>query len=239
MTNLSLANGKNQNMKTINNFKKACALVAVAGALTASNLFASISYNGTYTGTLQLANSYGSAITATSTGLGTFSTFCLNEGVYANSGQTYNYVSSDNVIPTPVGASNPDPIVLGTAWLYSAFRSGQLASYGFVYGSAASADSLQSAIWFLEGNSVGVNNSYVTIAQTALTGLGLGSVTASANGAFGVFSLTLTDARGNSAQPVLGMVGTVPEPSTIIAGALLLLPFGVSTVRILRKDKIS
>mgnify|MGYP001547432490 CR=1 FL=1 len=32
-------------------------------------------------------------------------------------------------------------------------------------------------------------------------------------------------------------VGSVPEPSTIVAGALLLLPFGVSTVRILRNRK--
>jgi hypothetical protein len=30
---------------------------------------------------------------------------------------------------------------------------------------------------------------------------------------------------------------TVPEPTTIIAGALLLLPFGVSTLRILRKKR--
>jgi hypothetical protein len=30
----------------------------------------------------------------------------------------------------------------------------------------------------------------------------------------------------------------VPEPSTIIAGALLLLPFGVSTLRILRRKKM-
>ena len=29
----------------------------------------------------------------------------------------------------------------------------------------------------------------------------------------------------------------VPEPTTIIAGALLLLPFGVSTIRILRRNK--
>jgi len=34
-------------------------------------------------------------------------------------------------------------------------------------------------------------------------------------------------------------VTAVPEPSTIVAGALLLLPFGISTVRILRKNKIS
>ena len=31
----------------------------------------------------------------------------------------------------------------------------------------------------------------------------------------------------------------VPEPSTVVAGALLLLPFGVSTLRILRKSKLS
>jgi hypothetical protein len=30
----------------------------------------------------------------------------------------------------------------------------------------------------------------------------------------------------------------VPEPSTVVAGALLLLPFGVSTLRILRKNKV-
>ncbi|HEY2329856.1 MAG TPA: hypothetical protein VGI63_08600 [Verrucomicrobiae bacterium] len=31
----------------------------------------------------------------------------------------------------------------------------------------------------------------------------------------------------------------VPEPSTVVAGVLLLLPFGVSAVRILRKNKLS
>jgi hypothetical protein len=29
----------------------------------------------------------------------------------------------------------------------------------------------------------------------------------------------------------------VPEPTTVIAGALLLLPFGASTLRILRKNR--
>jgi hypothetical protein len=31
----------------------------------------------------------------------------------------------------------------------------------------------------------------------------------------------------------------VPEPTTIIAGALLLLPFGASTLRILRKNRMT
>jgi len=34
-------------------------------------------------------------------------------------------------------------------------------------------------------------------------------------------------------------ITSVPEPSTIVAGALLLLPFGISTVRILRKGNQS
>ena len=225
-----------KNMKTKQIAKQFCALLGAASLLVAPSLFATISYNGTYTGTLQLNNSYGDAIAATSSGLGNFTTFCLNEGVYANAGQTYNYVSSDNVVPTPVGASNPDPITLGTAWLYSQFCSGALASSGFVYGNASSANDLQAAIWYLQGNSVGANNYFVTDAQLAITALSLGSVTNASGGAFGVFALTLTDARGNNAQPVLGMV---PEPSTVVAGVLLLLPFGVSTVRILRKDKLA
>ncbi len=37
---------------------------------------------------------------------------------------------------------------------------------------------------------------------------------------------------------ILCKTGTaVPEPSTIVAGVLLLLPFGISTARILRKNK--
>jgi hypothetical protein len=34
-------------------------------------------------------------------------------------------------------------------------------------------------------------------------------------------------------------VGSVPEPTTVVAGALLLLPFGVSTLRILRNRKLA
>jgi len=38
---------------------------------------------------------------------------------------------------------------------------------------------------------------------------------------------------------LLDSVTPVPEPSTILAGALLLLPFGASTVRILRRNRAS
>jgi hypothetical protein len=44
---------------------------------------------------------------------------------------------------------------------------------------------------------------------------------------------------GNCTPPAPNNVPTVPEPSTVVAAALLLLPFGISTVRILRKNKLS
>jgi hypothetical protein len=216
---------KKQKMKTI---KTCLALLGIAALLAAPSLFASVSYNGTYSGTITLGNGYGSVINANASGLGVFETFCLNKGILANAGP-YNYVSSDSVVPdTGLTPNSPNPIVLGTAWLYSQFRSGGLA--GYTYGNAGSANDLQAAIWYFQGNAGYGINSFVTAAQAALNNLGL----TAAGGEYGVFALTLTDNQRNYAQPVLGMV---PEPSTVIAGALLLLPFGVSTLRILRKSK--
>jgi hypothetical protein len=34
------------------------------------------------------------------------------------------------------------------------------------------------------------------------------------------------------------VLAPVPEPTTLIAGALLLLPFGASTLRIVRKSRM-
>ena len=218
-------------MKTPKIIKQLCALVGAASLLATTSALATISYNGTYTGTLTVNNAYGDAINVNSSGLGTFTSFCLNSTVYAWSGTTYNYVSSDTV--TPANSGGPANVTLGTAWLYSEFGSGDLASYGFVYGNANSANQLQQAIWYFQGSSGGVNNAFVVDAQTAV---GAGNSTNASGGAYGVFALTLTDANRGYAQPILGMV---PEPSTVVAGVLLLLPFGVSTVRILRKDKVS
>ena len=46
-----------------------------------------------------------------------------------------------------------------------------------------------------------------------------------------------TSPGGSQASPIIDDVtlSTVPEPTTMIAGALLLLPFGASTLRILRR----
>lgn len=44
-----------------------------------------------------------------------------------------------------------------------------------------------------------------------------------------------TDRSGNAVDFMFNDVGAVPEPGTLIAGVLTLLPFGASTIRILRK----
>jgi hypothetical protein len=53
----------------------------------------------------------------------------------------------------------------------------------------------------------------------------------------GLFAGTGTQSVSYSGSISSAASTAVPEPSTVVAGALLLLPFGVSTLRILRKHK--
>jgi hypothetical protein len=72
-----------------------------------------------------------------------------------------------------------------------------------------------------------------------LTAFGsIAAAQADANGAYGVWVLQLTDSCGNQKQSQLVLCPVVPEPSTVVAGVLLLLPFGVSALRILRKKPL-
>lgn len=51
-------------------------------------------------------------------------------------------------------------------------------------------------------------------------------------------TVSATDLTPNAAaQEMIGTLTAVPEPTTMIAGALLLLPFGASTLRFMRKNR--
>jgi hypothetical protein len=52
-----------------------------------------------------------------------------------------------------------------------------------------------------------------------------------------ITGLTFLFGTSTDSGPGREIVTVVPEPSTIVAGALLLLPFGISTFRILRKNR--
>lgn len=233
-------------------------LASAVVALSAPNLFASLVGSGEITITAPGLSSgdadgpYSVKTISVSSGpnLGNFETFCLGSQVDYYSGGSYSYQISTQVQPFADGTSGGLAyITLGTAWLYSQYEAGALGD-----GSKNDSvnNSLQLAIWYLQGKQAGgQDNTFVTEAMNAINSLG-GNYLANANGAWGVYAMDLSptgntglapgDAHG-FAQPELcevpGQPGynAVPEPSTIFAGSLLLLPLGVSIIRILRKNR--
>ena len=227
--------------------KKLCLVLSLAGVMAAPSLFASwtitLTQNtGQYSygtgGEFRASGTVVSAVdlssySAATAGAGYFQTFCIESTEYFTPGATYNVTINDRAIYGGQGPTG-DPLSIGTAWLYSQFAAGSLSGYTYAYGAnrTLSANVLQQAIWWLEGEG-GTKNAFVIAAETAL-GLNDTTIKADANGAYGVVALNLYDKDGNRAQDQLGIV---PEPTTVVAGVLLLLPFGASTLRILRKSR--
>lgn len=242
--------------------KSVCAIAGTASLLTAPTAFATLIGSGDLTisapglGSGDVDGPYSVQTTSVTSGqnLGNFETFCVGSTVDYYSGGTYSYQISTVVQPFADGTSGGlGYITLGTAWLYNQYLTGAI---GDGSKNDSTDNAIQLAIWYLQGQqSGGADNSYVTAAINAITGLG-GSYTANANGAWGVYALNMSpigqtgtapgDAYGY-AQPELCEIpdqpgynyNAVPEPSTVFAGSLLLLPLGVSIVRILRKNRIA
>jgi hypothetical protein len=114
---------------------------------------------------------------------------------------------------------------------------------------SSQAGQLQNAIWYLENEislaQLSIMNSvngtyYYNLAKSG-TGRNDTTVFNDSLGAYGVIALNLFNGPGYTLdrgyelnQDQLALV-PVPEPATVIAGALLLLPFGASALRILRR----
>lgn len=177
-----------------------------------------------------------------------FRTFCIEFNEHVNLGGSYSADIGTAAIHGS-GGPHPDPVSLATAWLYHEFRAGTLSTSVPTYtDSPAGNDALQQAIWWLEeetsaygvgapaGSELSFNNYLVTAAVTAT---GAGSAAAArnidANGAYNVYALNLYTLNGTVDDVKQSQLAIVPEPSTVIAGVLLLLPFGASAVRILRR----
>jgi len=226
--------------------KKHNILIALVGMLAVPALQAAVSVGSSGTITLSTGpNSVGVGGEFVATGfgglsdLGTFSSFCLEHNEYFNPGGTYNAAVNTAAVSGGVstsGSPGSDPLSMGTAWLYSQFRAGTLGGYT----GAATAGQLQNAIWWLEGEIAADQSANPFISLIPDASWRDYNSKVDANGAFGVVALNLnyrnTDgSNGRRAQDQLAIV-PVPEPTTIIAGALLLLPFAVSTIRRSRKS---
>ena len=239
--------------------KSAMMAVSLASLLFAPSVFASL-YDGSLSFPLGLYESgSGGEFKVVTSSLGTFQTFCLEQHediAYPPTGP-YDYVINSGAVQgggVAGGANAIDPhtgltmdnLSIGTAWLYSQFRAGTLANY-FSANRTANAGVLQNAFWELEGElPYDANNTYIAAARTALS-LTDAQLQLDSNGAYGVVALNLFNGPYSQQvwSPALNqyvylnqdMLAVVPEPATMLAGALLLLPFGASTIRILRRKQ--
>lgn len=146
----------------------------------------------------------------------TFETFCIETSEHIQNGNTYAWVMNTGAVNGGSGGQtlpNFDPLDERTAYLYTQFRLGTLAGFDYTpAGRQASSGDLQKAIWFIEGESGGVNNALVALANAAV-GNSLWS------GIGDVRVLNLYKANGERAQDQLTLV---PGP-----GALALAGLGV------------
>jgi len=227
------------------------AMMGMAGALLAPSLYASMV---TLTEVGGNANGGGMFQAATS-GNGTFDTFCVSIDTTFTPGTSYNYAISPTIVVTSGDPPGLNYVTVGTAYLYNQFLHNNPN-----YAGVANADAVQATIWYFQnllftaasGGSAGgtwdqedganlttlingpAGNNGILQEVEAATHLSLSQLLANGNGAYGVEALNLYDSTGAAHQPQLI---EVPEPTTMISGALLLLPFGASTLRILRRNR--
>lgn len=229
------------------------------GLLLAGNAFGTLNVNLTQDNTLYSSGSSGeyNVVTTGASFVGNYAASAILNGGFQTfsidgTGHSKRGASYSATLGSTTSATSGNEISIGTAYLYSQFAAGSLSGYNYDYGSGriSTARWLQKTFLALEGGISGkkvfVNKNpfYADLLTTFST---LSAAEADANGAYGVQVLQLLDSKGKAGRSQLVQttyssslaaphaVSSVPEPSTIVAGALLLLPFGISAIRILRR----
>jgi hypothetical protein len=150
-----------------------------------------------------------------------FQSFCLEMGEFVSLGTSYY---ADISLEAKKGGEgpgeNPDPISVGTAFLYSQFAKGTL-SYYFAGTRSTMAAELQNAIWYLEdeGGSLSQNITDILKGEFGQES-GLANWKADSAGKYGVRVLNLTDSSGGLHQDQLVLV-PIPAAAWLLGTGLL------------------
>jgi hypothetical protein len=166
-----------------------------------------------------------------------WSTFCLETNESFSYGQLLKVASiGDAAVNGGSGGPSPDPVSDKTAWLYTQLQTGNLvglnaggtaASGSYLGSQAANATHLQKAIWFLEDETLGVNNYYVTLATNAVNAGWTNSA-----GYVKVLNLEKWNSTtGTWVKSQDQLVYAVPEPASIALFAAGLAAFGAAKRR--------
>jgi len=233
--------------------KKTSLLFGAIGLLFAGNAFGTMTIKlstDSHTG-----GNGGGAFYAQTSGNGNFETFCIDPSHSFTLGKTYNYTISQNTTDPNVSGWGYHPtytdnfISIGTAFLYSEFLDGNLDDHW----TKSDSTLLQQTFWALEGEissrgildhfRYGQSNKFLDDLLAQFDTIGAAEADAGEDNIYGVAVMNLYDpktcalAQSQLVRCYTPPVVSVPEPSTIVAGALLLLPLGVSALKILRRKQ--
>jgi hypothetical protein len=247
-------------MRTLKQLCQTAAMLIVAGA--ASRAGATLytigdpntpsGFNLYYNGSLvDSGNSLVGAISLTPTTGPAIVTVCTDIKGVVYIGSQYNFVQSvfnnqTGYDPLWAPNGNASTAINQAAYIYKTYG-GLLTS-----GTQSQAAAVQLAVWKALYDNGDVN--YDNFAAGVFTVSGSGTTVSTAitdaktyvdaaaaqSQQYVGYLLQPTDSNGNPTKDVQEMlynITPVPEPTTVIAGALLLLPFGASTLRILRKRR--
>ena len=215
--------------------KKTTIMFAVVGMLSAlqSQAALTIHFDGTYdhpTGGGPIGVALNGTTTFNSVNFSfddsKFTTFCVEKHVIVYVPRDYDATLDFAAQGGGDGAvSGADPISIGTAYLYRQWIAGNTTLNN-------KGTEVQQAIWTLEDEQTDVIPK--DIDDFLKAGLPNTDWKADAKGAYGVYAVNVW-ANADHTGDLQSQLVAVPEPNTLIAGALVLLPFTLSMVRSFRR----
>ena len=231
---------RQERKKTMKRIQIAIMAVGLAGAMSAS---ASITYSGTGLSSLDYVGAAGDAQYVPASGLtpayAALYTADASTAATADSPAVFVKAPVGTVLSTLSGSYTLSSVVgSGTSvqpywalWVGTVSNPNEIAIYS-LGGTPLTSSSTMHAFLASDWSSLGTWGD--TLSQfDAITygGVALGDMTVNWVG------LEIGDGGSGPASANIESITVVPEPTTMIAGAMLLLPFGATTLRMLRKNR--